>query len=444
MQRKISTAALMGALALGFAGTASADEDARIAQLEAQVAQLTAQQQGDWLTEARADEVRGLVQDVLADADTRATLLQEGMMAGIDDNGKVFLQSADGQFSMNIAGQIQFRYYFNFEDDRDTELTTGVSDEAASNLSIRRAKVKFTGTVADGWDYGVILAAASDQDFFAEDVYIGHDLGDGWRMQVGLFKLPFARQELISSTRQVAVDRGLATEFFTLNRSEQVQFSYGDDQWKFHVSLSDGANTGFTGLPNGGAVNDFAVTVRADVRLDGEWADAKSEFGSDNDALFVGGAVHYEVYDGGGAVDNSLVWTVDALWKTGGFGITGAIFGNSVSNDAGGADVDQFGFYAQVDYVLDEKWDVFARYDYIDDDGAGGADDDISAITVGLNYHINANVKFTTDIVYVFGDDVESVGGINGGESAAGLGLQGGVTDDEDQLAWRAQLQLLF
>lgn len=438
MQRKISTAALVGALALGFAGTASADDDARIAQLEAQVAQLQAQSQGDWLTEARADEVRGLVQDVLADADTRATLLQEGMMAGINDNGKVFLQSADGQFTMNISGQIQFRYYFNFQDDRKT---IGVSDEAASNFNIRRAKVRFTGTVADGWDYGVVLAAASDQDFFAEDVYIGHDLGDGWRMQVGLFKLPFARQELISSTRQVAVDRGMATEFFTLNRSEQVQFSYGDDNWKWHISLSDGANTGFTGLP-GGASNDFAFTVRGDYRFDGEWSDAKSEFGSDSDALFVGGAVHYETFDGGGVVDDNLVWTIDALWKTGGFGITAAIFGSHVSNDAGGADLDQYGAYGQVDYVLDEKWDVFGRYDYIDDDTAA---DELHALTVGVNYHFNANVKFTTDIVFTLsGDNPTAAGAINGGESSSGLGLQGTYTDDDEQIAWRAQLQLLF
>lgn len=441
MQRKISTAALMGAMALGFAGTATADDDSRIAQLEAQVAQLTAQQQGDWLTEARADEVRGLVQDVLADADTRATLLQEGMMAGIDDTGSVFLQSADGQFTMNISGQIQFRYLFNFEDDRKT---AGNSDEAASGFDVRRAKVAFSGTVGDGWNYLIRLATdhnSSARDIVAEDIVIGHDLGDGWKMRVGQFKLPFARQELISSSRQVAVDRGLATEFFTLNRAEQVQFSYADDQWHFHIALSDGGNSGFTTLP-GGPSNDFAITVRADVRLDGEWADAKDEFGSDNNALFVGGAVHYEVFEGGGAVNDNFVWTVDALWKTGGFGITAAIFGSHVSSDTAAPDIDQYGFYAQVDYVLDEKWDVFARYDYIDDDIAS---DELHAITVGVNYHFNAHVKFTTDIVYILGgDDPSSVGAINGGESSDGLGLQSGYTDDEEQIAWRAQLQLLF
>ncbi|MEM9415387.1 MAG: porin [Planctomycetota bacterium] len=440
MLRKISTAALVGAMAAGFAGTASADED-RIAQLEAQVAQLQAQSQGDWLTEARADEVRGLVQDVLADSATRATLLQEGMAAGIDDNGHVFLQSANGQFTMNISGQIQFRYVFNYQDDRST---AGVSDEAASSFDVRRAKVAFSGTVADGWDYLIRIAAdhsSSARDMIAEDVIIGHDLGDGWKMQAGHFKLPFARQELISSSRQVAVDRGLATEFFTLGRAEQVQFSYADDQWQFHVALSDGANSGFTTLPGGGT-NDFAVTVRADVRLDGEWDDAKDEFGSDSDALFVGGAVHYEKTDGAAAIDDQFMWTIDALWKTGGFGITAGVFGNHTSANTGFADVDQYGAYGQVSYILDEKWNVFGRLDYIDDDTAS---DELLALTVGLNYHFNDNVKFTTDIIYTLsGDDPSAAGSINGGEASSGLGLQSGVTDDDEQLAWRAQLQLLF
>ena len=233
----------------------------------------------------------------------------------------------------------------------------------------------------------------------------------------------------------------MATEFFTLGRAEQVQFTYQDDQWKAHIALSDGANSGFTSLP-GGATSDFAVTVRADVLLDGEWDDAADEFSSDSDALFVGGAVHYEVADGGGFVDTQLMWTVDALWKTGGFGITAAIFGNSVSANAGFADFDQFGAYGQVEFAVDSKWGVFGRVDYIDDDTTR---DELLALTVGVNYYINDNVKFTSDIVYTLsGDDPAAAGSINGGESSAGLGLQSGFSDDNEQLAWRAQLQLLF
>ena len=69
---------VVGAAALTVTGGSFADttegvsDSARIAELEAKVARLTASQSDSWLTEQRADEIRGLVQDVLADADTRA------------------------------------------------------------------------------------------------------------------------------------------------------------------------------------------------------------------------------------------------------------------------------------------------------------------------------------------------------------------------------------
>ncbi|MHC4422317.1 MAG: hypothetical protein ACYS1E_17205, partial [Planctomycetota bacterium] len=55
---------------------------AEVAELRSTVAQMQANQNEDWLTEQRADEIRGLVQDVLADADTRASLMQDGITAG--------------------------------------------------------------------------------------------------------------------------------------------------------------------------------------------------------------------------------------------------------------------------------------------------------------------------------------------------------------------------
>ena len=39
----------------------------------------------DWLTEQRAEDIKELVQDVLADADTRASLMGSGLMAGWSD-----------------------------------------------------------------------------------------------------------------------------------------------------------------------------------------------------------------------------------------------------------------------------------------------------------------------------------------------------------------------
>lgn len=72
--------ALVGAITLAggaFAGEGATDADlrSRVAELEARLATLQAQNGDQWLTEARAAEIRSLVQDVLADADTRTSLI---------------------------------------------------------------------------------------------------------------------------------------------------------------------------------------------------------------------------------------------------------------------------------------------------------------------------------------------------------------------------------
>ena len=56
----------------------SARDDARIADLETRFATMEPVDRDGWLTQQRADEIRRIVEDVLADADTRASLLQDG------------------------------------------------------------------------------------------------------------------------------------------------------------------------------------------------------------------------------------------------------------------------------------------------------------------------------------------------------------------------------
>ncbi|MEM6507668.1 MAG: hypothetical protein AAF711_19705, partial [Planctomycetota bacterium] len=62
------------------------------------------------------------------------------------------------------------------------------------------------------------------------------------------------------------------------------------------------------------------------------------------------------------------------------------------------------------------------------------------------NHHFNKNVKLTGDVVWIYAGDNPSADGdfINGGELSDGLGLSSSLTDDEDQIALRLQLQLVF
>ena len=97
-----------GTTALAIAGTAfggvESDNDAlaQIAELKQELAELKQQNGQDWLTEQRSSEIRGIVQDVLADADTRTSLQSSGAMAGY--NNGFFLASPDGNFSLKVGG----------------------------------------------------------------------------------------------------------------------------------------------------------------------------------------------------------------------------------------------------------------------------------------------------------------------------------------------------
>jgi len=61
-----------------------------------QIQELKAANGEQWLTEQRAEQVRGVVRDVLADSADRASF------------------RTDGNYRLNIEGQIQSRYAFNF------------------------------------------------------------------------------------------------------------------------------------------------------------------------------------------------------------------------------------------------------------------------------------------------------------------------------------------
>ncbi|MFK7788702.1 MAG: porin [Phycisphaeraceae bacterium] len=457
MLSKFKTTCLMaGALLVAVPGGATAETSeieqmrAEMAQMRAEMAQLRAEQQGDWMAASRRAEIEGMIADVFADAENRATLLQEGAMAGIDEKGKIFLQSADGGFSAQFSGQIQHRYIWNSLD------TDAGRSESISGFQARRQKFGIRGKMGDGWGYKLVFATNRDSgagggNAFTEDVYITKKLNDNFSILVGTNKLPFARQEIISSTRMVAVDRSPVTEFFTLNRSDQATLIYKTDDILAHLALSDGGNRDFTDF-NNDLSNDFAVTGRVEWKVMGDnWKEATNEFGGvDEDHLFLAGAFHYQSSEGTTNPESGLAWTAEVLYKTGPWGLSTALFGNHTDNGTA-VDTDQFGLYAQASYELNDGWDIFAQWNHLDDDGVGtGNNDPMQAIVFGANKHFSSRVKFTADVIWVYAGDDQSADGnfINGGELSDGIGLgSGGFTandDHDDQIALRLQLQLLF
>jgi hypothetical protein len=155
----MKTCVISGILAASMSVPALAEDvrDHEIAELRSivdtlrtEVDVLRAHDSDQWLNEARTENIRGIVQDVLADADTRATLQGDGATSGY--KGGFFIKSADGNWSMKINGQIQARFmYNNMPDPTGTEAVD-------YGFEMRRLKLKFSGTIIDpSWGYKISI-----------------------------------------------------------------------------------------------------------------------------------------------------------------------------------------------------------------------------------------------------------------------------------------------
>jgi hypothetical protein len=319
--------ALVGGLAIGLAGFAHAESapsqaamQSELTELKARLADLEAKQNDTWLNERRAEEVKSLVREVLSDADTRASLMANGVGAG--HNGKhFFLASEDGSFLLEISGQVQFRYIYN-----SRNLEGDNIDENEFGFQLRRAKLTFAGHISSPRiTYSVGLQTdRDDETIYLDHAWFGYKLMDGVTVFGGESKAPFLREETTSSKYQLAVERSLVNEIFTAGRIQGVWVSIEmDDNNKLAIAITDGANSGEAGNSKDFHEDnsDFALTVRVDTRLAGQWSQMKdfAAWSGEETAVFVGGAIHWEIAETGDKqsvlpgepIDELVTWTVD-------------------------------------------------------------------------------------------------------------------------------------
>ena len=167
-----------------------------------------------------------------------------------------------------------------------------------------------------------------------------------------------------------------------------------------------------------------------------------SAWSGEETAVFIGGAFHWEVVETGSgstSIDEFFAWTLDGSIECEGTNLYGAIVGLHNNNINGVNDVDQFGFVLQGGMMLiPDKFEPFLRWEWIDPDTSHA----VNLITVGTNYYLHKhNAKITTDLVWA----LNSLHGMMGGPgSSTGLGLLTDSLNQKNQVAFRAQFQLVY
>lgn len=437
--------ALSSMSAIAMAGDGPADADARIAALQAQRAQIDAQiqamrhgERSAWLTGPQSEEIRALVREVIAESETRSSLLSEGGNAGWDKG--FFLRNDDGSFSLKLNGQVQTRYVWN---------STDSPDESVASFEMRRVKLAFSGNVHSK-DLKYKVAGAFDRNsgaFTLEDAWGSYALGGDWTIKWGQFKPAFNHEETISSSKQLTADRSVVNEIVNLGFSQGVEVAYHGEQFAFAAGFSDGATLSAM-APSGSRANtrfnndttEYAFNARVDALLAGEWKQFEdmTSWTSDETGVRLGGGLFYQdgEYGTGAEETKWLQWTFDGQFEFGGANLFAAVFGrHSDANAAAATDFDQYGFVVQGGlHLVPDKFELFGRYEWFDFDGAFA--DDYSAVTVGFNYYFRKHDwKWTTDLVWSL-DPVPF--------DVTGVGLLADAPGDDEQIALRTQMQILF
>ena len=372
-----------------------ADLEDRNETLQGRVIELEGAEGRNWLSEERATEIRGIVTDVLADADSRTSLQSSGMTAGWDDG--FFLQSPDGRFRLNVGGMVQARYQYShireaWDPDDGGQYQTQDDAQRRFGWEIPHARLDFTGNVF-GKDTtfglsgqfantrperfttytGSVIVATPDYGTYNGnlqllDAWIAHDLTDGFSVRVGQFKLPFDLGWEIGIANQLTGDRTATAYHFGLGRSQGIELGFETDDTRTRVAFSEGANDNLfhaykltTTRPENSPYfqnqSDLSVTARMEWKLAGAWEDFTmmtsppgEEFG-----LLAGFGMHWQrnkVYLNETAINQTtrfdefgqtvsannyndwLGFTADLTWNMGGATITASGYYHYVDSGA--------------------------------------------------------------------------------------------------------------
>lgn len=375
--------------------------------------------------------------ELLADAANRSSL--SAAAGGGWEKGSFFI-SDGGANTLTPYGFMQFRYLMNFRD----EDSAGDQDDFTHGFQTRRTRVGMKGTV---WSKNLSFDmlgefSRSSGTFTLLDAWGQYKFENNMAIKWGQGKVGLLREELVSDTKQLTVERSTVNSVFTQGRSQMVQLAYTGETFRGWASISDGLNTLNTDF-NSGSEADYALTARGEFRWgDGDWKrfeDNVSWRGSKYGGMF-GAAIHFQ--DGGetgGTTDTQVMEaTIDASMEGDGWNLfAAAVWRNT---DASGSDSDDFGAVLQGGYLVTDQVELFLRYDGVfPDDDTGG--DDFHTLTGGVNYFISPEshaAKFSADIQYYF--DAEDAAGIISPGTSSNL-----LSDTEDgQIALRLQMQVLF
>ena len=387
--------------------------------LDTQVADLKALEGEKWLSEERAGQIRSVVEDVLADSESRASLRQDAMTAGWNDG--FFLASPDGRFKLEVGGFVQPAFMWS----NINQLNNKPVDQLVNRYGFGSGgfnelifkghvfspaiqfmiKTNFVFNQAIGIaqnDPNANLQGSDSGQLQLLDAWARINFNDNWSVRFGQYRLPYAREQLVVDQYQMAVSRSIVSRNYGLWYSQGMELQFQGDDTRWNLSVDNGATDNVLGenlkvvgseplnSPWSAQQSSYSVNSRIEWKPFGAWSDFDS-FTSpvgEQAGLLLGVAFHTQVTQPLSSTDTDInqdspsnTWnsiTTDAQWNFGGASIFISAYYNNINSEkfytaknlqpltiAGGlGSVNAYGFTFQPALYIDPKVEIFSRYEY--------------------------------------------------------------------------------
>ncbi|MBI4512297.1 MAG: hypothetical protein HY698_21875 [Deltaproteobacteria bacterium] len=194
------------------------------------------------LLEARTSELAQAASATRASLDDLAARAQEVGTVRYKDGFE--LGTPDGRFSLRTRGYVQLRYQ-----GRTNEV---LDDTLESGFFLRRARLGWDGKVYSpklGYRIVVDFGQGTTQLL---DYYLDGELGSGFTLRGGQFKVPFSYSFLVSGDALSFPERSVATEEFRYDRDLGLMLSWANPCRRFEagVAVFNGAGKNVKGNDN--------------------------------------------------------------------------------------------------------------------------------------------------------------------------------------------------
>jgi len=426
---------------------ATNDTTAQINELKAEIAALKSNQGEQWLTEQRADEIRGVVQDVLADSNTRSSFQQAGGATAGYNNG-FFLSSADGNYTLKINALEQVRFVWNNTYDKN-------STENQWGFENRRTQAFFSGNVVDpSWKYLVGFAYDSQNDPYDNNnsdsptfnlyyANITKSFGNGFSVSVGQMNVPWTvESQLFNAGSTQMGDYSIFEYQFGAGQQVGVAAKYEADMWRvqggwYNIVQSNASS--YVNQWNNDNNQSIAVAGRAEYKVAGTWEQfsKESSFKGEEFGLLIGGGVIWQNGRAENTEDfgNPFGLTADAQAKFGGFNVIGQLLWATGAPDTTTDSV--WGFNVQGGAFVTDDLEFFGAWAYAQTDVT------TNFLQAGANWYFAKNSMKMT-MMGIIPLNNQAAGGDGSYDNLRGFNGGVGLGDSDNNFSFVWQLQMMF